>query len=444
MTEVVALREQAGREPHLELLRRLGGAPPGQGKQLEPVRHAARTRFEALGFPPARAEGWRYTPLAPLLKVPFGAPTLFELPLSLRAELAGLGEGAALILVNGRFSPELSRLEPLGEGVFAGGLGDAIRRGDEAVGAHLGRHASFQEHAFVALNTALVNDGALVVLGAGAVASGPIHLIYLSTAPGAPTASQPRTLIVAEEGSRASVVESYLGLGGVSLTNAVTEVVLCGGAQVDHLAIVREGDEAFHLGSLQATVSSGAVFASTVLTLSGARVRRELQVLLAEEGAQTRLNGLYLARGEQHVDNHTFVDHAAPGCTSQENYRGIVGGHATAVFDGRVLVRAGAQKSNANLTNKNLLLSDDATVDAKPMLEIFADDVKATHGAAVGRLDEASLFYLRSRGVGEAQARELLTLAFARDVLEPLAMPSFTGPLDRLVSSALARLGEGR
>lgn len=433
--------ENVERQPHLDLLGRLTGAGALRGASMDPLRHSARVRFSALGLPAAKAEAWKYTQVAAWVKVPFEAPTLFELPQALRAGLAGVGEGAALVFVNGRFSPDLSRLEPLGEGVFAGGLADALRRGDEAVKEHLGRHASYQEHLFAALNTALVEDGALVVLGPGAVAPGPIHLLYLSTAPGAPTASQPRTLVIADENSRVAVVESYLGLGGTCLTNAVTEVVVGRGARVDHLAIVREGDAAFHVGLLQATVSRDAHFASTVLTLSGAKVRRELSVLLAETGASTRLNGLYLGAGEQHVDNHTFVDHAVPGCESVENYRGIVGGHATAVFDGRVLVRREAQKSNASLTNKNLLLSDDATIDAKPMLEIFADDVKASHGEAVGRLDEDSLFYLRSRGIGEAEARELLTQAFARDVLKALAIPSFVEPLDRLVAQALARVG---
>jgi Fe-S cluster assembly protein SufD len=422
-------------------LNRLTGAGSLRGSAVDPLRHSARARYQALGLPAAKAEGWKYTPVAPWVAVPFEAPTLFDLPAAVREGLAGVGEGAALVFVNGRFSADLSRLTPLGEGVFAGGLADAIRRGDEAVRVHLGRHASYQEHLFAALNTALVEDGALVVLGPGAVAPGPIHLIYLSTAPGAPTASQPRTLIVADENSRAAVVESYLGLGGTCLTNAVTEVVVGPGSRVDHLVIVREGDDAFHVGQVQATVSRDAHFASTVLTLSGGKVRRELEVLLAEKGASCRLNGLYLGADEQHVDNHTFVDHAVPGCTSVENYRGVVGGRATAVFDGRVLVRREAQQSNASLTNKNLLLSDDATVDAKPMLEIFADDVKASHGEAVGRLDPASLFYLRSRGVGEVEAREMLTQAFARDVLEGLAIPSFVEPLDRMVAQALARVG---
>ena len=437
----VSLPEASGSQPHLELLGRLSAAGALAGSSLDPLRHAARARYLALGLPPSNAEAWKYTPLAAWVKVPFEAPTAFELPAALRAALAEVGEGSALVFVNGRFSADLSRLDPQGEGVFAGGLNDAIRRGDEAVRDHLGRHASYQEHLFAALNTALVEDGALVVLGPGAVASGPIHLIYLSTTSGAPTASQARTLVVAEEGSRAAVVESFIGLGGACLTNAVTEVVVGRGARIDHLAIVREGDDAFHVGLVQGTVSADAHFASTVLTLSGARVRRELSVLLAEQGASTRLNGLYLGAGDQHVDNHTFVDHAVPGCKSCENYRGIVGGHATAVFDGRVLVRREAQKSDASLTNKNLLLSDDATIDAKPMLEIFADDVKASHGEAVGRLDPDSLFYLRSRGIGEEESRELLTQAFARDVLEGLEIPSFVEPLDRLVASALARVG---
>ncbi|MGH9382574.1 MAG: Fe-S cluster assembly protein SufD [Thermoanaerobaculia bacterium] len=415
--QAVAPATQEGR--YVEAFEALARHLPREPERLGALRRQAIDRFVELGFPRTTMEEWRKTPLAPIARAPFELASVDGAGLEGRAieELVLAGCHTA-VFVNGRFSPGLSDLEDLPAGVVVDSIAAALESGDETVEQHLGRYAKFEEHAFVALNTALWSDGALVRLPRGVVVEKPIHLLFLGRPGESPTASFPRNLIVAEEQSQARVVEQYASLGdGVQLTCPVTEV-LCGpAAVVDHYKLGRESIEAFHLGTLQLLQDRDSAFSSHSISWGGALVRNDVNAVLAGEGSDANLNGLYLVEGTQLVDNHMRVEHVSANCSSHELYKGILEGQSRAVFSGRIYVHKGAQKTDAKQTNRNLLLSDQALVNSNPQLEIFADDVKCTHGSTVGRLDELAIFYLRSRGIGEEAARSLLTYAFASDIV---------------------------
>lgn len=395
---------------------------------LTELRRTALANFDALGFPSTDNEEWRVTPLTSLVRVPFqlAAPDP-----DVRPELP---EGARLVFVNGRFASHLSVLPALPPGAFVGSLAEALQTRRELVEPHLGRYAKFDDHAFVALNTAFVHDGVFIHLPSGKVLEEPLHLVFASTASGDPTVSHPRNLIVAGTNSQMTLVECYVGpTDAVYLTNAVTEVVLADGAVIDHYKLQQESREAFHLATMQVQQARGSNFRSHAVTLGSSLTRNDINAYLGGEGCECTLNGLYLASGEQLIDNHTRIDHAMPRCNSHELYKGILDGKARGVFNGKIYVHPDAQKTDAKQTNQTLLLSDDAVINTKPQLEIYADDVKCTHGATVGQLDAAQLFYLRSRGIGTAAARSLLTFAFANDVVDRLRVKSLRRRLAALL-----------
>jgi Fe-S cluster assembly protein SufD len=387
------------------------------------LREAAFNRFLELGLPAPANEEWRYTSLAPLAEVPFAIAAATTAGTERALLQAALPGSVRLVFVDGRYRPELSSTAP-SDGVFAGSLKDALAHRPELVGRELGRHADFRRDALLALNTAFLEDGAFLHLPAGAALQSPVELVFLSSASEKPTASHPRVLIVAEPGSEASVVETWAGApDSVYFTNAVTEIALGRGARLEHCKVQQESGRAFHVATTQVTHRRDSRFVSHSFALGSALARNEVRALFADEGAQCILNGLYVGTGKQHLDNRTVIDHKSAGCTSRELYKGILDGQSRGVFGGRVLVRENAQKTDARQVNRNLLLSDDAVVDTKPQLEIFADDVKCAHGAAVGDLDQHALFYLRSRGLSMPAARSLLTWAFASEMvaLVPLA-----------------------
>jgi Fe-S cluster assembly protein SufD len=307
------------------------------------------------------------------------------------------------------------------------------------VEAHLSRYARPDVSAFAALNTAFMRDGGFVHVPAGVVLEQPIHLLFVST-PGSSGAAHPRNLIVVERGARASIVESYVGLEGAGayLTNAVTEVFSGEDAWTEHTRLQRESEQGYHIGLTHVAQARGSHYRSFTLAVGAAISRHNLHVQLTAPGIETLMYGLYLARGEQVVDNHTAIFHDHPNCNSWEVYKGILEGRARAVFNGKVLVKPEAQKTDAKQTNRNLLLSPDAKVDTKPQLEIFADDVKCTLGATVGFLDPGAQFYLRSRGIPPDAARRLLTYAFAAEVVNEVALEPVRTELDRLVRARLA------
>jgi Fe-S cluster assembly protein SufD len=332
--------------------------------------------------------------------------------------------------------------------VRAESLAAALEADSEAVRAHLGRHVRLgldggaapmrDQHAFAALNTAFTQDGAFIHLPEGKVLEAPIHLMFVSTAQGEATVSHPRNLIVAEAGSRATLLESYVGpQGEVYLTNAVTEAVVGEGANLDYYKLQRESREGFHIARAHAHVSRNGAFSSNILSLGGSLVRNEVTTVLDGEGVTSTLNGFSLLEGRQHVDNHTWIEHVKPHGTSRELYKGILDGASTGVFRGRIYVHQEAQKTDAIQSNRTLVLSDDARITTKPQLEIYADDVRCTHGATVGRLDENAIFYLRSRGVGLEAARQVLIQAFANEVLDLVKVEPARAQVEGIVSQKL-------
>ncbi len=349
--------------------------------------------------------------------------------------------GTQLVFVNGHFQAGLSSQE-FPAGVTVSTLAAAMDASPELMEAHLGRYAKFTTQAFVALNTAALEDGAFVHLSRSAVVEEPIHLLFLSTPHGGPTVSHPRTLVIAEENSQATLVESYSGTpGAVYFTNAVTEVVAAENAVLDHYKVQRESIKAYHVATMQLHLARSANFASHSVGLGGLLVRNDANAYLGGEGIECTLNGVYLGNDRQLIDNHTEIDHAMPHCNSHEIYKGILDGHSRGVFNGKIFVREDAQKTDAKQTNQTLLLSPTAQIDTKPQLEIFADDVKCTHGATIGQLSDEALFYLRARGIPKDNARALLTYAFASDIVSRIKVDAVRAQLDQVLLADRALQG---
>ncbi|MHC4429107.1 MAG: Fe-S cluster assembly protein SufD [Planctomycetota bacterium] len=417
---------------------------PGGGA-LEATRRAAFERFTTLGFPSTKHEEWRFTNVTPIAKTAFAlagpdGPAVRASDLERVEPIPG--DWPRFAFVDGHLAEHLSSRKGLPETVTAGGLAGAMTGGTGAAQRHLTRHAPYEEHPFTALNTAFMADGALIHVPAGTVLEHPIDLLFVSTGGPDPLVAHPRNLIVVEPGSQVTIIERYAGLGGgPSLTNAVTEVVAGEDSVVDYYKIGRESTQAYHIGAMHIHQARNSTVSCHTVTIGGALVRNDITTVLDGEGGHCTLNGLYLASRRQHVDNHLRVEHARPHCDSREYFKGILHDQARAVFTGRIVVHKDAQKTDAKQTNMNLLLSEDAQVDTKPQLEILADDVKCTHGATIGQIDEEAIFYLRSRGLDEAMARDLLVFAFAEESLE-LIKPL---PLRRqLQDELLDRLPQGR
>ncbi len=421
--------------------------PAGKRSWTRPLREAAIERFAEIGFPTLREEEWRKTSVAPILKVPF-RPQAAPASNGFTAQVIERytfepWDCTHLVFVNGHYAPELSRLRPLPEGVVVEPLAQALTTRRDEIEAHLARHADHRNHAFAALNTAFMQDGAYVRVPDGASLEEPLHLLFISTSHGEPVVSYPRNLIVAGKGSRLSVVESYVGpRHDLYLTDAVTEIAAGENAAVDHTRLQRESERAFHVAVLQADLGRFARLGSWNISLGGELVRTDLNALLGAEGGEVQLDGLYITGGSQHVDNHTLIDHASPHCTSHELYKGVLDDRSRGVFDGRIIVRKDAQKTDAHQTNKNLLVSEDALVDSTPRLQILADDVKCTHGATIGQIDEDAMFYLRSRAISEETARNLLIQAFVSEILHGMRIEPIRAGLECLLFTRL-RKGHG-
>jgi Fe-S cluster assembly protein SufD len=406
-------------------------------RKFQALRQAARARLQAMFLPTTRNEDWRFTNVAPIAETAFELPAMSEIVTILRGGkpigvyLPGNAEDVSHLLPAARYSLRFvngllaqSEMWGIPEGVRVESLADA-----KAVAASLDQIASEKESVFTALNTSFLNDGALVVIPDGTAIDQPIEIEFQSPAADKPILSNTRTLIVVGKNAQATIVERYFG-NGANFTNAVTEIALGEGAVVDHVKIQDESTTAYHIANTSVVMAARSNFTTHYLSLGGALVRNEVRVRFDGEHAEATVNGLYLAGGTQHIDNFTVIDHAQPNCASHELYKGILDGRSHGVFNGKIFVRKDAQKTDAKQTNKVLLLSDDATINTKPQLEIFADDVKCTHGATVGQLDATQLFYLQSRGIPLDAARKLLTFAFANDVVGRLKMESLREELE--------------
>jgi Fe-S cluster assembly protein SufD len=418
--------------------------PHAEPVELARTREAALSRFLALGFPTTRDEEWRFTSVAPIAGHSFaqahasanaGHRSLAPLRLS------GVA-GAELVFVDGRFAPALSSIEDLPRGARLESLADYAGSVANGTVPHLTRVASFDQRAFVAFNTAFFRDGAYIHIPAHTVMEKPIHVLFVSSGDSdqrRTAMSHPRVLAVLGDNSQAAIVESYAGPdGALYLTNVVTEIVLGNNAVLDHYKLQHESTEAYHVGAIFLKAGRSANCASHSMSLGGALVRNDVLAVLDGEGGECTLNGLYLADGHRLIDNHTTIDHAMPHCGSREIYKGILADRARGVFNGKIIVRPDAQKTDAKQTNRALLLSEDAQINSKPELEIFANDVKCTHGAAVGQLDEDAVFYLRSRGLGLAEARHLLIHAFAGDVLNRMPLAPVRHAVEEVLQRQLA------
>jgi Fe-S cluster assembly protein SufD len=382
----------------------------GDPAALVKLRHDAMERFAALGFPTLEDEDWRFTPLAALTRVPFN-----------KIARSGIRVEA-----------------PRTAGVIACSLAEALIEHPDLVEPYLARYADYEEHPFTALNTAFLHHGVFIYLPPGAAVQEPIDLLFPALAFNEPPLMWPRrVLVVAGRNSQATICERYFGLPtSTCFTSAVSEIVLEEGANIDHYKLQQEADTAFHIATTQAHLGRSSNFSSHNICLGGRLTRNDINVYLGGEGGECTLNGLYMGHGEQLIDNHTRIDHAKPHCASHELYKGILDGKSRGVFAGRIYVHQDAQKTDAKQTNQTLLLSDDAIIDTKPQLEIFADDVKCTHGATVGQLDTESIFYLRSRGIGKDEARSLLTFAFANDIIGRIKIDGLREELEQLLFAA--------
>ena len=406
---------------------------------LRNLRRKGIEHFADAGFPTTRDEEWKFTSVASIADRHF-APSRdgqSGITANLIERWIGAFGGYRLVLVNGTYAPQFSGGE-LPAGVYVSSLRSILATNPAAVEPYLGRFALSDGHAFTALNTGFLQDGAFVRIPPGTIIEEPISLLFVSASPEIAGVSHPRVLIVAGEHSQARIVEGYAGPPGQEyFTNAVTEVVVGSGAVVDHYKVQRESQRAHHIGSTYVHGTRDSTFSSHSIAFGGALVRNEVTAVLGGEGGDCTLNGLYLVDGQRLIDNHTTIDHARPHCSSHEMYKGILSGHARAVFNGKIIVRPDAQKTDAKQTNKALLLSDDARINTKPQLEIFANDVKCTHGAAVGQLDEDAIFYLRARGLGRRQARDMLIHAFAGDVLNRIRIDGLRMSLEAHLLSEL-------
>jgi Fe-S cluster assembly protein SufD len=401
---------------------------------LELVRNSAIERFELLGFPTVHDENWKYTNLAPLAKQSFvPASRAGKVSLNPAEFVYPETRTAHLVVVNGFFSEELSDKTAL-ENIVAIDLLTAVAdaRYNKIARAYLARNAGYHNNGLAALNTAFLQSGLFLLIPKNTKIETPIQVTFVTD--GDETASFPRLLVVADEHSSATVIESFVSTGDRQyFTNAVAEIIVKEGARLEHYRVQRESDKAFHTSLTSAELGRSASYDTTSINLGGRLARHDISVVMDNEGAECWVDGLYLAGGDQHTDTHSVIDHQQPHCNSHQLYKGILDGNARAVFNGKIYVREGAQKTDAMQTNKNLLLSPQARVDTKPQLEIYADDVKCAHGAAVGQIDEEELFYLQARGINPELGRSLLTYGFAEEVIDKIKIDSIKHQLDEIV-----------
>jgi Fe-S cluster assembly protein SufD len=425
-----------------QILRSGGGREPSW---LQTLRQSGFDRFHEAGFPTTRDEDWRFTNTSAIAQTNFQLNRNgHNLPTAQQGESFRIaGTACYMVFVDGRFAPGLSRMDSLPQGVRVTSLAAKIAEEPQSLEPFLGRFLNLQRDAFAALNTALLEDGAYVHIAKSTILEEPIHLLFVATAHHGPTMTHPRNLIVAEDRSQATIIEEYVSLGGApAFCNTATELVAGDNTVVSHYMIEREDAQAYNVSTLRIDQGRQANISSHAVLIGGALVRNNVHPVLAGEGGECLINGLFIGNGRQHLDNYMLVEHAQPHCGSRQFYNGILDGSAHGVFHGRIVVHKDAQKTDAKQTNRNLLLSDQAQIDTKPQLEIYADDVKCTHGATIGQIEENALFYLRSRGIDEVSARRLLLLAFASECLDRMKEGPARTHVEQLINTHLLGLAK--
>ena len=400
---------------------------------IREMRRSALGVFEREGFPTMKDEDWHFTSVGPIAEKIFRRPgTGSAVSAEVIARFSHRQDWHTIVFVNGRMLGGIDADAP--HGVRVTSLAGDIAHDTELLKRHLSKLATFESDSFTALNAAMATDGAVICIEAKALVAKPIHLLFIADTAAEASAVQTRNVVFAERHSEATIVESYVSAGGASyFTNAVTEVFVGEGARLSHYKLQTESIGAFHVGTVTVQQARSSRYESFSFATGAKLSRTNIYSTLAGDAAEVVMNGLYMVDGAQHVDHQTRIEHVAPNCPSHELYKGILDGRSHGVFNGKVYVHPEAQKTDGKQSNNNLLLSDSARVDTKPQLEIFADDVKCTHGATVGRLDETALFYMRSRGIGPGQAKRLLTYAFAADVLEKIELEPLREALEAQV-----------
>ncbi len=408
---------------------------------LHQLRRSALKQFEQLGFPTIRHEEWKYSSVNGLLKEDFGLDTSSNLTAEdlIPLEIPNL-EGNLLYFINGRYHPELSRIVSPTNQVQITSFAEMLKTDPDFIGSHFAHYADYQENAFTALNTALASDGVVVRVPDNAAVEQPIILRFITDARVKNIASQPRNLIVIGKNAEVMLAEAYRTLGEKSsFINVVTEIVLDRDARMQYYKVLNETEKAYHIGTTQVNQSDNSHFYSAAITLNGNFVRNNLNIVLNGQHAEAFMYGLYMPNGRQHIDNHTLVDHAMPNSYSNELYKGILDDNSTGVFNGKIYVRPDAQKTNAYQSCKNVVLSPGASMNTKPQLEIYADDVKCSHGTTTGQLNDEALFYMRSRGIPKDEARTLLLYAFSQDVLSQIKIQPIREYLEGVVREKLTK-----
>ncbi len=410
----------------------------GASAPIHGIRKEAISSFSRLEFPTTRNEEWKYTSIAPLLKHTFTPAQKITLQDKNQVKKFLFGElkHSLLVFVNGFYSEELSDVKNLPKGVIAGSIADAIEKQSEIVERHFSKYADYKEQIFTALSTAYTKDGAFIYIPDGKIIEDPIHILYLVLSEDKKILSQPRNLFVAGKNSQATIIEHYGSLDeGVYFTNTVTEIFADVNSVVDHIKLQDENRNAFHIARMEVDQERNSNFSSSMISFGAGLSRNDFNTRFNDTGGECMLNGLFMIDGDQLFDVHTMIDHAKPHCNSHEHYKGILDGNSRGVFNGKVMVRPDAQKTNAFQENNNVILSDRALVNTKPQLEIFADDVKCSHGATIGQIEDEALFYLKSRGIGDKTARGMLIHAFADEVVNAIKIETIRNYLEGILTN---------
>jgi len=401
------------------------------------LRKEALNKFSDLSFPTVKDEEWKYTSIAPLLEHNF-VPSLNKKTLTkdqIENFLFDDLESNVVVVINGHFSEELTSLNKIPKGVEISSFAKAISSNSPLVKKHFSKYADFSKHIFTSLSTAFTRDGVLIHISEGKIIERPIHILFITSSENEKLLIQPRNLFVAEKNTQATIIEHFVNINsGVYFTNTVTEIVVGENAIIDHLRLQEESKSAFHIGRMDIDLERTANFTSHFISLGASLTRNDFNARFNDEGGECTLNGLFLTEGNQHFDVHTLIDHAKPHCNSHEHYKGILDDNSRGVFNGKVIVQPDAQKTNAFQENNNIILSKEALVNTKPQLEIFADDVKCSHGATIGQLDNDAMFYLKSRGIGEEAARAILIHAFASDVIKSVKVKPVRNYIEEILA----------